>query len=124
LTVTFLSNAITGSVTVTPVSKITYAVTNYAFAIQLNDKIPSQGSIMIQFPSAISFSSPSLVTASFSTTSCILNTYSSNRTLTLSNCFSSDMTTLSVSITIGGIINPSSLQPTNTFVIRTFGAIG
>jgi len=79
---------------------------------------------MIQFPSAISFSSPSLVTASFSTTSCILNTYSSNRTLTLSNCFSSDMTTLSVSITIGGIINPSSLQPTNTFVIRTFGAIG
>ena len=63
-----------------------------------------------------------LTTASFSTSTCTLSLTGS--ILKILNCFlSAPMNVLSTSITIGGIQNPQSFKPSDTFKIRTYSAL-
>jgi hypothetical protein len=98
-----------------PNNATTYATTTYTLSATLLDPIPSGGYIVFVFPSSITLTSPSLNSASFSTISCSLATSGNN--ITLTNCFSTNMTNLNFFVVFGGITNPSSLAPTSSFGI-------
>ena len=122
LNLTFTSNQIAPSTFfISPANKTTYITTSYTFSVDLNDPIPSNGYIILTFPSPITLTSPSLLSASFSTGSCSLNQSGSN--LTLAGCFPSGLSVLSVFITIGGVNNPKSLAPSASFQLFTYGTI-
>ena len=86
------------------------------------DPIPSGGSITVTFPGTITLSSVSLVSASFSTATCSLN--SNSTTVSLVGCFASGLGAGVISFTLGGINNPPSLEPTTSFIISTAGPSG
>jgi hypothetical protein len=109
--------------TVTPGSFITFALTTYTFTATLSDFIPASGYISIGFPSTITFSSLALASASFGTGTCQINIV--NVTIVnINNCFGADMTSLNMSLTLSGILNPPSLQPTTSFSFATYGPLG
>jgi len=123
ITVTMTANLIT-TASVTPSNLTTYSVTSYKIDFTLKDSITQNGYIEIEFPSAVVPLAGSIVltTASFSTSTCTLSL--SGSILKILNCFlSAPMNVLSTSITIGGIQNPQSFKPTDTFKIRTFSAL-
>jgi len=125
LTMTPTANVIPlSNVYILPSTLVTYASNvNYIFSITLVNKIPAGGLISIQFPSAISISGISLSSATFSTVTCSLGVPSSN-VINITNCFSTDMATLGISITLAGIVNPPSELTTSSFSIYTYGALG
>jgi len=102
-----------------PVNTTTYSTTSYTLSATLLDSIPAGGYVVFVFPSAITLTSPTLDGASFITTSCSVSTSGNN--ITLNNCFSSAMNNLNFYVTFGGITNPSSLEPTTSFGIYTYG---
>jgi hypothetical protein len=109
--------------TVTPSSFVTYALSSYTFTATLTDFIPASGYISIVFPSTITFSSVAIASASFGIGTCQINIV--NVTIVnINNCFAADMTSLNLSLTLSGILNPPSLQPTTSFSIATFGPLG
>lgn len=123
VTFTGTANTIPASnVVITPSSLFTYASANYIFSITLVDKILAGGTISFTFPSTITLGSVGLVSASFSTTTCSLGISGNNVNIT--GCFLVDYATLGITITLSGIINPPSLQPTSSFTIRTYGLLG
>jgi len=121
LTVSINPNLIT-VMSVTPHSFVTYANTNYDITATLIDKIIAGGSISITFPPTVTFTSPTLVSASFLTTNCSV-TIATNR-INLIGCFTSDMNNLTVAFTLGGIFNPPSLLPSASFGLITNGPAG
>ena len=122
LTIAFVSNELTSNVIVLPSSSITYALSDYTFSVKLLDGILSGGYITITFPSQVNFLTPSISTANFPISSCVLNI--SATVISINNCFSSDLALLGISFTLSGFRNPSSFQPTTSFSINTFGPIG
>jgi len=122
LTLSFTANQLPSNVFyILPANKTTFVTTSYTFSVVLSDPIPANGYIVITFPSSVTLTSPSLLSASFSTTNYSLSQSGSN--LTILNCFSSGLNTLTVSMSIGGINNPSSMAPSASFQIFTFGSI-
>lgn len=122
LTITTVANPIFG-MAVNPTSLVTGVTCNYVFTATLNDPIPQGGSLTISFPPSVTVGSPMLLAASFSIDTCILTPTSS--TVTLTGCFATAiMSTLAVSITLSGITNPPSLQPTTSFGMSTTGTAG
>lgn len=109
-------------------NKTTYITTSYSFSITFIDPIPANGYLILTFPMGITLTSPSITSASFSTSTCTINQTNNginlSNNLTLNNCFPSGLTSLSVSLSIGGITNPSSLAPSDSFQVFTFGSIG
>lgn len=73
MTFTSTAKQLTSNVFVVPSSYVTYAFSNYIFSIQLTDKIIAGGYISITFPNDITVGTISIVSASFTTTSCTLN---------------------------------------------------
>jgi len=114
LTITTQARSLT-NVTITPVSLVTYASTNYDVAAILLDPIPSGGSIKVTFDSAITIGSVNLVSASFSTASCTV--VISGLVVTLSGCFPSRLSAGAVTFTLSGLKNPPSLQPTTSLAL-------
>lgn len=123
LTLTALANQLSSSnVFVIPSTYVVYASSNYIFSIQLLDPIRSGGYFSITFPSAITLSSVSIISASFPISTCVLSV--SGSTLNITSCFSADYSTLGVTLTLGGVRNPNSVQPTSSFSINTYGPVG
>jgi hypothetical protein len=110
------------NVFVVPSSLFTYASSNYIFSLQLTDSILAGGYIAIAFPSAITLGSVGIVTASFSTGSCSLAV--SGSSVNITGCFAATYTTLAITFTLSGILNPPSLQTTASFAISTYGPLG
>lgn len=124
LTMTAVANLIPDGIYILPSSFTVYDNNvNYIFSLALVDKIPAGGYISVQFPTQITISGINLGSASFSTTTCVLGGPTLNR-LNITSCFLTDMTTLSISFTLGGILNPNSVQTTSTFTIETYGPLG
>jgi hypothetical protein len=73
MTFTSSPKQLTSNVFVVPSSYITYATSNYIFSVQLTDKIIAGGYISITFPIDIIVGTISIVSASFPTTSCLVN---------------------------------------------------
>jgi hypothetical protein len=121
LTLTIISNPIT-SMTITPASLITYALTTYTISCTLADPIPSGGNISITFPTTVTLGNLTLASASFTNNTCTL-TKSSN-TATLSSCITSDVTNLAITLVFNNVYNPPSLEPTNSFTMSTYGPLG
>jgi hypothetical protein len=123
MTFTGIANTIPASnVVITPSSLFTYTTSNYIFSVTLVDRIVADGVVSITFPSTITLGSVGLVSATFPTTTCSL--VISDKTVNITGCFSADYATLSMTITLSGIINPPSLEPTSSFAIRTYGPLG
>ncbi len=123
ITVTMTANLITAAA-VTPSNLTTYTVTSYKFDFTLKDPVYQSGYIEIQFPSTVVpiVGSVTLLSASFSTSTCTLSL--SSNILKLLNCFlSASMSVLSTSVTIGGIQNPPSFAVSSTFMIRTYSSV-
>jgi hypothetical protein len=114
------ANQIT-TATVTPTNFTTYVVTSYKFDFTLKDNIYLGGYIELELPSSVTPISGSLliIASTFATGTCSIGL--TGQIVRLSNCFNTaPMTTMVTSITIGGIINPPSYKPTNSFQIRTY----
>jgi hypothetical protein len=124
LTMTSTANVIPlANVFILPTSLVTYASNvNYIFSINLIDRIPAGGLISIQFPPTITVSGVFLSSASFSNVTCAVGT--SSNLVSITNCFSVDMTTLGITLTLGGIVNPTTLLATSSFMIYTYGTLG
>jgi len=121
LTLTSIPNQIV-SMTVTPASMITYALTSYTIDCTLADPIPTGGNIAITFPTAVTFGSLSLTSTSFTNTTCTLTILSN--LVTISSCFTSSVTNLTITLVFANIYNPPSFQTTNSFLMYTYGALG
>lgn len=123
LTLTFGANALSNnSMFVLPSNLTTQAPSNYTISVSLANTIPAGGSITIVFPSSISLASPALIDASFSFSSCLLSQSGNN--ITLTQCFASDLTSLSIYMIFSGLTNPYSTAPTSSFQLFTFGLAG
>jgi hypothetical protein len=121
VTMASTSNSITVA-SVTPTSFITYALTTYTFFAVLPDLIPANGYIKINVPPTINLGTLSLGTCSFPTGSCSIAPL--NSTITISGCFSSDMASPNMTISLTNLYNPPSTQPTSSFAIYTYGPLG
>ena len=123
MTFTAVANQIPpANVYITPSSTYTYANANYIFTVTLVDNILAGGTIGITFPSAFTFATVALASASFPTGSCSLGV--SGKNVNLTGCFSNDYAPLTITLTLSGIINPPSLEPTSSFAIKTYGPLG
>lgn len=110
------------SVTITPASSVTYALTNYVFSITTLDPIPTGGKIEVTFPSTITLGIVNLTSSSFSNTNCMVGII--GNAVTLSSCFSSPLASGVMTLNLSKIYNPPSLQPTAAFSIVTSGPLG
>lgn len=109
--------------TVTPLSQVTYALTDYDFTATLLDKIPANGYIGLNFPSTITLKTLSVTAASFGVAAnCFIST--TGNSINITSCITADVTNLSITFTISGINNPPSLEPTTSFSIFTYGPLG
>lgn len=103
------------SATVSPISFITNTITNYQFTLTLNNPILTNGYILIKLPTTVTFTNSSnLLSATFSTTTCS-SSMPDNKTINITNCFTTKMTTLPLTLTISNVLNPPSFAPTSTF---------
>lgn len=121
LTITAVANQLS-NVYITASSYTTYSPASLQFLITLIDSILTNGYISIQFPSAFTLNTVSLLAASFSNTTCSVS--QSGNTVNINACFASDLSAQSISFTMSGFSNPNSLQTTSSFVISTYGPIG
>lgn len=111
----------TGSVT--PSLLITNAVASYQFSLTLNNPVSAGGFITITFPSSVTIlNTTSLASASFGIGTCI-TTLSSSK-INITNCFSTAMSNLPLTIILSNILNPPSFAPSNSFQFHTYGPTG
>ena len=122
LTFTSIAKQLASNVFAVPSSYVTYASANYIFSIQLIDKIIAGGYISITFPGDIIVGTVSISSASFSISTCTIGVV--GNVVNIQNCFASDYATLGIAFTLSGLRNPTSLKPTDSFIINTYGPLG
>lgn len=112
------------SFTVTPTSSVVSTNTTYVFAITLTDQLSSSGRIVITFPSTISqaWTSSSCAQLTGSGVNAFATCVRTGSTLTLTNLnlTTSNILTQTLTVSVLGVINPASTQPSGTFNITTY----
>lgn len=121
---TIQANANSLTFTVTPNSYLVNQNTTYVFAITTTDPILSSGRIKIDFPSSITqaWTSSSCATVTGSGMSATPTCTLQANTLILSslNSTSSSIPGQTMTITVNGIVNPPSVQPSANFNVTTY----
>ena len=125
-TVTLTATTSTVSGTVTPISSVVNAQTSYTFSIALIDAITSSGMIKITMPATVTIVGSSSNCASATGTNvnsapvCAFNTLENSITLSSLNSSTANISPQTISISISGLQNPPSSEPTGTFSVRTY----
>lgn len=98
-------------------NQIAGIVTNYTIKVQLENKLPSNGILIIQFPEEVSVSISSACTyfQGFSSTAVCRILYNS---ITVNQGFTESFSPL-VQVTISSVKNPTSICPTSSFKISS-----
>jgi len=114
------------SATVTPAIYTAYENTIYTFAITPQHRLELNGIIVIEYPKNITIPDSSFSQSQCknfqgfpSTPTCVIDTNS--RTITINNGFRASVTRDGVTykFTIPGVVNPLTLDPTQTFKFWT-----